>query len=177
MATPEEMRRERLRNDLAEMRRLQDSGVIHVTAAGDPPESYRLNVKVRSIMGPGPTYRGEHDVQVDLPPGYPRTAPQVRMLSMPPPFHPNWFRSGSWCGGDWTDEEHLAHLVLRMVRTLQFDPALTNPGSEANHEAAEWFRRNAHKGLFPCDRTVMPDPSRHRISRRRLELMPDGNQS
>ena len=88
MATPEDIRRERLRSDEAEMRRL-NSDVIRVTATGDPPETYRLRVRVRSIIGPGPTYRGEHEVQIDLPAGYPLLSPpRVKMLTMPPPFHP-----------------------------------------------------------------------------------------
>ncbi|HWN41145.1 MAG TPA: ubiquitin-conjugating enzyme E2 [Thermoanaerobaculia bacterium] len=175
MATPEDIRRERLRSDEAEMRRL-NSDVIRVTATGDPPETYRLRVRVRSIIGPGPTYRGEHEVQIDLPAGYPLLSPpRVKMLTMPPPFHPNWYSGGDWCGGEWNPEERLARHVLRMVRVLQFDPSLTNPDSAANREAADWYRRNQSHGLFPCDRTVLPDPTRGRLTLEpRLQLMPEG---
>lgn len=179
MATPEELRTQRLRNDYAEMRRLHGE-VIRVTAAGDPPASYRLQVRVKTIMGPGPTHRREHEVQVDLPAGYPwNTPPEVRMLTLPPPFHPNWFRNGLWCGGDWNPEESLARHVLRMVQTLQFQLDVTNPGSPANAEAAEWFRRNKEKGLFPCDRSILPDSHSGGVvlfePERRLELLPDSD--
>ncbi|MDP9120423.1 MAG: ubiquitin-conjugating enzyme E2 [Acidobacteriota bacterium] len=187
--TPEELRRERLRNDFKEMQRL-DGEVIRLTAQGDAPERYRLLLRVRSIIGPGPAYRDEHEVQVELGPGYPWGPPQITMLTLPPPFHPNWFRDARWCGGDPAPEESLAQRVLRMVRTLQFDLKITNPNSPANHHAADWYRQrleaqknspqDSRNSLFPCDRKELPDPSRPRLQlekapepRRRLELLPD----
>lgn len=178
MATPEEIRLERLRNDAVETRRLHGD-VLRVTADGETPERYRLLVRVRSIMSPGPTYRGEHEVEVDLPSGYPWSKPQIKLLTLPPPFHPNWFLDGGWCGGTWDPEESLARHVLRMVKTLQFDPEVTNPSSPANREAADWYRRNLETGLFPCDRTPLPNFNRPRLQlqERRLELLASHDES
>lgn len=172
MATPEELRLERLRNDHLEMQRL-DGDVIRVRAEGNPPERYRLLVRVRSIIGPGPEHRLEHEVQVDLRPSYPWSGPpEIRMLTLPVPFHPNWFVGGLWCGGLWNPEEGLAAHVLRMVKTLQFDPEVSNPSSPAYPEAAAWFRRHQRSGFFPCDRTPLPDPTPNRVHLLRLELLP-----
>lgn len=155
MMTPEEMRRERLRNDHSEVRRLHGD-VLSIQAEGSPPHRYRMMLRVKSIIGPGPTYRSEHEVQIDLGAGYPDSQPQVTMVSKPPPFHPNWFVDGRWCSGDWDMEEGLAAFVIRMIRTLRFEPGFTYPGSAANREASDWYVRNRENGLFPCDRTPLP---------------------
>lgn len=180
MVTPEEIRIERLRSDSVEMGRLQRT-FIRVTPYGTPPESYQLTINVRSIIGPGPDYRNEHTVRLQLGSGYPFSRPHLTILTFPPPFHPNWFLDGGWCGGEWQPEESLAQHVLRMIRTLQFDPAVTNPDSPANDKAATWYRRHEHAGLFPCDRTPLPDPSRSRVElevpRRRVVLLSDRSEA
>lgn len=161
--TPEEQRQVRLKNDYEEMKKLHGE-MIRVEAVGDPPEQYSLKVRIRSIIGPDPNYRSEHEIRVELPSGYPRkTAPEIVMVSQPPPFHPNWWADGRWCYGSWNRYELLGHHVLRMVRTLQFDTEITNPGSPANTKAAMWYLRQLRQGLFPCDRQILPDPSESRF--------------
>ena len=79
---------------------------------------------------------------------------------MPQPYHPNWFEGGSWCQitGDSRVSDTLAELVIRMAKTIQFVPAVTNPGSAANGEAAAWWRKNLGKtNYFPCDTTKIPE--------------------
>src|SRR4051812_21225455 len=128
MPTPQEIRRERLLHDQDEMRRIQ-STMIRITSFGSPPERYILTLRVRTIIGPRPDYRAEHRVRVTLPAGYPAKPPEIVMLSQPQPFHPNWWPQGLFCYGSWTMEESLGDHILRMIRTLQFDPEITNPKS------------------------------------------------
>ncbi|MBM3319810.1 MAG: hypothetical protein FJY73_03935 [Candidatus Eisenbacteria bacterium] len=131
---------------------------------GSPPylEEYELAVRVRTIIGPGPSYREEHRIGVRLPPSYPVSPPLIVMKSSPQPFHPNWFADGRWCCGPWT-LEGLGQHVVRMIRTLQFDPEITNPDSPANREANTWYLEHRERGIFPCDRKGLPDPTQSRF--------------
>lgn len=54
--------------------------------------------------------------------------------------------------------ESLGAFVIRMVKSLQFDPDVTNELSPSNAEAKAWYAANKNSGLFPCDRQKLPDP-------------------
>ncbi|MEL6134489.1 MAG: hypothetical protein AAFR59_14095 [Bacteroidota bacterium] len=133
---------------------------------GTPPyvEAYKLTINVRSITDERPTFRNTHTISMELPAAYPRVAPQIIMLTTPPPFHPNWYQVGKWCFGTWDISEGLGHHVIRMIRTLQFDLEITNPDSPANGEANRWFCARRNSGIFPCDSTPLPDPTKSRFS-------------
>jgi hypothetical protein len=107
---------------------------------------------------------------VTMPPTYPFAPPQIVMSTRPQPYHPNWFADGRWCFGTWDVSEGLGHHVLRMIRTLQFDPAISNVASPANREAAAWYQENLQRGLFPCDRTSLPDPTVRAASRKEFRI-------
>jgi ubiquitin-protein ligase len=128
---------------------------------GSPPhvDSYSLTVKVRTIVGPGPHYGNETRLRLDLPAAYPfKAAPVIHALGQPYPYHPNWFADGRWCYGKWAPQEGLGQHVIRMVRILQFDPAITNLNSPANGPATSWWSQMLNRGLFPSDRQILPDP-------------------
>jgi ubiquitin-protein ligase len=167
--SPQQIRRERLESDYEEMCNIRGTLVQWVAEGGAPPhvERYRLTVRVRTIIGPAPTYRDVHELQLALPPSYPNGPPEITMLTRPQPFHVNWFASGKWCFGSWDKVEPLARHVLRMIRTLQFDSAITNVASPANQEAGAWYSANLRRGLFPTDGQELPDPTK-----RRLEIIP-----
>lgn len=162
MSTPQEIRRIRLENDYKEMRNIQGS-IVSFEAKGTPPDEYILTVKVKGIIGPGPDYREEHLLEMKLPASYPASAPEIVMKSHPKPYHPNWFLNGKWCSGDWDMVEGLGHLVVRMIRTLQYDIEITNENSPANTDAKDWYVKNRHRGFFPCDRQTLPDPTKTRF--------------
>jgi len=166
--TPQELRRNKLAADYEEMRAIRGA-VIHWEAThGQRPyfDQYFLRVRVRTIVGPGPDYADEVLLRLDLPPDYPfRSAPVIRVDPGPLPFHPNWFTSGHWCYGDWAPGDGLGFHVIRMVRTLQFEPGMTNLGSIANFEAASWWQSVQNRRYFPSDRQRLPDfTERRRIS-------------
>ena len=163
--TPQEIRKIRLGNDYKQMLNIQNRGVISWEAVeGKPPyvEKYRVTIHVRTITGKrangSPIYRNVSVVTVTLPPDYPNSAPRIVMESSPP-FHPNWFDDSHWCYGSWRVGEALGDHVIRMIKTLQFDPAITNENDAANENAKAWYIAKKRSGLFPCDRTRLPDPS------------------
>lgn len=160
--TPQEQRKIRLQNDYQEMLNIKGNIVDWRTTKGSPPyvEAYELTVRVRTIIGSGPNYRGEHIILIELPANYPIGPPQTSMRTTPQPFHPNWYSSGRWCYGSWDFSESLGHHVIRMIQTLQFNLDITNPNSAANSEANSWFQANQGRSLFPCDNTVLPDPTK-----------------
>jgi Ubiquitin-protein ligase len=164
MPTPQEIRRIRLANDYKQMCNIQGSIISWVPTKGTAPyiEEYKITINVRTIIGVGsstPKYRDSSVVILTLPSNYPMSKPKVVMESLPQPFHPNWFTSKNWCSGEWVKSEALGDHVIRMVKTLQFDPDITNEYSPANTEANSWYKDKKHSGLFPCDRTKLPDPS------------------
>lgn len=164
MATPQEIRRIRLANDYKQMCNIKGNIISWVPTKGTAPyiEEYKITVNVRTITGVRddvPQYRESSVVTVTLPPDYPMKPPKTVMVSSPQPFHPNWFTSKNWCFGTWVMSEALGDHVIRMIKTLQFDLDITNENSPANSEANSWYISKKRSGLFPCDRTRLPDPS------------------
>lgn len=165
--TPSERRKIRLRNDFATMENIRTPWLSWVALRGTPPfvEQYELKLRLRTIIGPRPTYRDTHVIHVSLSPEYPaKAAPLIQMVSDPPPFHPNWFSTGRWCYGTWLVYESLGQHVVRMIQTLQYNKEITNETSLANGEAGRWYMSNLRSGLFPCDSTPLPDPTGAKIS-------------
>lgn len=167
--TPQQIRRERLESDYEEMCNIRGPIVQWAVGGGTVPhvEVYRLTVRVRTVIGPRPEYRDLHELVVSLPPSYPNGPPEITMVTRPQPYHVNWFPSGKWCFGSWDKIEPLGRHVLRMIRTVQFDSAITNVKSPANSDAGRWYTENLARGLFPTDRQELPDPTK-----RRLEILP-----
>ena len=161
MASPQEIRQLRLANDYREMCNVRGPMIAWRATRGVPPhvEAYELTVEVRSITGSGPSYRQRHLLTLELPASYPDAAPSMRMLTSPPPFHPNWWPDGRWCHGSWDFSEGLGHYTVRMIRALRFDPEITNPNSPANGPANAWYQSQARSGLFPSDSQPLPDPT------------------
>ena len=164
MATPQEIRRIRLANDYKQMCNIKGNIISWVATKGTEPyiEEYRITINIRTIIGVGsdaPQYRDSSVVIVTLPPDYPMKPPKTVMISTPQPFHPNWFSTKNWCIGTWIMSEALGDHVIRMVKTLQFDIDITNEHSPANGEANSWYVWKKRSGLFPCDKTKLPDPS------------------
>jgi ubiquitin-protein ligase len=162
MPTSQEIRNIRLKNDYREMCNIRGQIITWRAVEGTPPyvEAYLLRVNVRSIIGKGPDYRDHHDIYIELPANYPAAPPKAEMVSDPVVFHPNWWTDKRWCYGTWDISEGLGHYVIRMIRTLQFDPAITNEDSPANIAAKDWYLSNRRLGIFPCDLQVLPDPER-----------------
>lgn len=125
-----------------------------VGTAGMPPELYRFHYLIRGlyVAADGSILeRNEHLLEVNLSLGYPRRAPQCRMLT--PVFHPN-FDDSSVCIGDfWAASESLDDLIIRIGRMIAYQEY--NTKSPLNGLAAKWAAQNTH--LLPVDaRPVAP---------------------
>src|SRR5713101_114926 len=126
--------------------------------AGLPPELYRFQYLIRGLYvaaGGAILERSEHLLEVNLSLGYPRRAPQCRMLT--PVFHPN-FDDSSVCIGDfWAASESLDDLIGRIGRMIAYQEY--NTKSPLNGLAAKWAAQNAQ--LLPVDpRPVAPPLNR-----------------
>ncbi len=137
------------------LKRFSDWPLIRmVGTAGMPPELYRFQYLVKGLyVAPDGAIveRSDHLLEVNLSLGYPRRAPQCRMLT--PVFHPN-FDDSSVCIGDfWAASEALDDLIIRSGRMLAYQEY--NTKSPLNGLAAKWAAQNSH--LLPVDpRPIAP---------------------
>ena len=129
--------------------------LIQITGtAGMPPEVYRFvyHIKGLAVSPTGEIQeRAQHHLEVNLSLGYPRRAPQCRMLT--PVFHPN-FDDSTVCIGDfWAASEGLDDLIIRIGRMIAYQEF--NTKSPLNGLAAKWSEQHGH--LFPVDtRDIAP---------------------
>jgi ubiquitin-protein ligase len=134
---------------------LQDWPLIQMTGkAGIPPEIYRFTYNLRGLyVSPSGEIleRNTHTMEVNLTLGYPRRAPQCRMLT--PVFHPNFDDSMVCIGDFWAASEGLDDLIIRIGRMIAYQEY--NTKSPLNGLAAKWAAQNTH--LLPIDdRPVAP---------------------
>jgi len=136
-------------------KRLAGWPLVQITGtAGLPPEIYRITYNLRGlyVSNTGEILeRNIHVLEVNLSLGYPRRAPQCRMLT--PVFHPN-FDDATVCIGDfWAASEGLDDLILRIGRMITYQEY--NTKSPLNGLAAKWAAQNTK--LLPIDvRSVAP---------------------
>jgi len=136
--------------------RFTDWPVIRIVGtAGMPPEIYRFQYSLKGlyVAADGSILeRSEHVLEVNLTLGYPRRAPQCRMLT--PVFHPN-FDDASVCIGDfWAASESLDDLIVRIGRMIAYQEY--NTKSPLNGLAAKWAAQNGH--LLPVDAQPVAPP-------------------
>jgi len=126
-----------------------------VGTAGMPPELYRFQYFIRGLyVAPDGAIleRNDHLLEVNLSLGYPRRAPQCRMLT--PVFHPN-FDDSSVCIGDfWAASESLDDLIIRIGRMISYQEY--NTKSPLNGLAAKWAAQNSK--LLPVDARPIAPP-------------------
>jgi len=89
--------------------------------------------------------RDSHMLEVNLTLGYPRRAPQCRMLT--PVFHPNFDESSVCIGDFWAASESLDDLIVRIGRMIAYQEY--NTKSPLNGLAAKWAAE--HTSLLPVD--------------------------
>jgi ubiquitin-protein ligase len=126
-----------------------------VGTAGMPPELYRFEYSLRGLYvatDGSILERNQHLLEVNLTLGYPRRAPQCRMLT--PVFHPN-FDDSSVCIGDfWAASESLDDLIIRIGRMIAYQEY--NTKSPLNGLAAKWAAQNPQ--LLPVDSQPVAPP-------------------
>jgi ubiquitin-protein ligase len=151
-------------------RRLRGWPRITITGkAGMPPELYRFTYRIRGlyVAGSGEILeRDAHVLEVNLSLGYPRRAPQCRMLT--PVFHPNFDDSMVCIGDFWAAAEGLDDLIIRIGRMIAYQEY--NTKSPLNGLAAKWAAQNAH--LLPVDTGVIAPPSERENQARDIPAAP-----
>jgi ubiquitin-protein ligase len=135
--------------------RLANWPLIEITGtAGMPPEIYRFTFHIKGlyVADNGEILeRNLHVLEANLSLGYPRRAPQCRMLT--PVFHPNFNESMACIGDFWAAAEGLDDLVIRIGRMIAYQEY--NTKSPLNGLAAKWAAQNAN--LLPIDtRNIAP---------------------
>ena len=163
-------RNERLALDYREMLKIQDRPYLSwIPIKGEPPyvEEYLLTVRVRTyaLRAQGGRYTvGAVDrrvIKVTLRDSYPNVAPYIKMLDIPPAFHPLWYSKGSYCPCEpWRSDEPLREYVKRMISELMYEPDMTDISAPANYKALDWYmRRRGDSSLFPSDKTELSENS------------------
>jgi ubiquitin-protein ligase len=160
---PSPRTRRLLADEQALEQRLRDWPRIRITGkAGLPPEIYRFTYNIRGlyVSGSGEILeRDSHLLEVNLSLGYPRRAPQCRMLT--PVFHPNFDDSMVCIGDFWAASEGLDDLIIRIGRMIAYQEY--NTKSPLNGLAAKWAAQNAH--MLPVDpRTIAPPDGHGEVS-------------
>jgi hypothetical protein len=121
-----------------------------------PPELYRVTYHVKGlyVSASGEILeRDLHEMEVNLSLGYPRRAPQCRMLT--PLFHPNFDETTVCIGDFWAASEGLDDLVMRVARMIAYQEY--NIKSPLNGFAAKWAAE--HASLLPVDDRVLTPPT------------------
>jgi hypothetical protein len=117
---------------------------------GAPPEKYQVEFLVTSLQKDLATQalrtHNAFVAEIVLTAGYPRLAPQCRMLT--PVFHPNIAPHAICIGDHWAAGESLPNLVVRIGEMLAFQSY--NLKSPLDGEAARWVEMNKEK--LPLDR-------------------------
>ena len=161
MADQRALRELRLINEYHELMSISGS-VIHIEPLGNAPyEKYRITFNLRTVISPAPAYRDKTVCMLTIPPGYPEVVPKIAVeeSSKPQPWHPNWYRGGTWCFGYWTKEESLVNYIYRCAKTIQFSPEFTDakPDAAANKDAIAFWNANKNKsGVIPSDTKKLP---------------------
>jgi len=130
--------------------------IIQITGkAGVPAEIYRVTYGVRGLyVGSGGEIleRDTHLLEINLTLGYPRRAPQCRMIT--PVFHPNFDDSVVCIGDFWAASEGLDDLIIRIGRMIAYQEY--NTKSPLNGLAAKWAAQNPQ--LLPVDARPIAPP-------------------
>jgi len=146
----------RLRRLQSDFEKLQDYVRRHpriklLSTQGDPPESYQLEYRLRSLRRVDEDLKEvkAHQVEITLPGSYPRLPPLCRMLT--PIFHPNIAPHAICIGDHWSAGEPLWGIVARIGEMIAYQSY--NTKSPLNGEAARWVAENEER--LPLDPVSM----------------------
>lgn len=137
------IRRRRLQADHARITKAfaNDPHIRVLKVTGAPPDRYQIEYSVLglALQGDRVVKKKRHLAEIYLTSGYPRQAPQCRMLT--PNFHPNIDPNAICVGDHWAAGESLANLIVRIAEIISYQSY--NTKSPLNGEAARWCEENA----------------------------------
>lgn len=119
---------------------------IEPTGGGLPPESYRVEFRLRGLYlrGEQPDYRDLHQVEITLPRQYPSEKPYV--VPREPIFHPN-IRDYFCIADYWAAGTTLADVIVKLGDMIQW--RTYNVASPLDAIAAKWAVEQKSSELFP----------------------------
>jgi len=115
-----------------------------ILADGQPPDRYRILYNINGfdvaedVERPG-KQRDKHILEIELGLGYPRLAPQLRLLT--PIFHPNFINNDVCAQDIYAASEGLDDLIIRIGRMIAYQEY--NIRSPLNAFAAKWASENS----------------------------------
>jgi len=156
----------RLRAEYQAMQEFRSRVVTwRVVGTSDPPDTYEVTYHLRSVVGfdgDTPIYRSQHQVEIYLPPDYPRSPPVVNMISQPYVLHPNIFTSGRVCIEDrWKPIGMYLDTICELVGQL-IAYQKVNIRSPANSDPVllAWVEANCDDStVIPTDHAQIRLPS------------------
>jgi ubiquitin-protein ligase len=158
------VREERLYADYRAIQRFRSRVMTYeVISTTDPPEAYRIYYNLKSLVGLDggvPRFKTGHEIEIRYPSGYPRGKPIVRIVSTPPPLHPNIWRDrrvcieDRWIPGIGIPLDGICELVGKIVAYQEY-----NLASAANRDSAlaVWVQGNEHKLPLDNSQIRLPD--------------------
>jgi ubiquitin-protein ligase len=156
--TPLTMRLEREQKELQAVK--QDSTILEIHAAGDPPDVYHFIFHGKSLVPAdnedGVAIGDLQECEIKLGAGFPRTRPEVHWLS--PIVHPN-ISGGGVCMGNFAANWN-PNFTLSMLVEVLWDMArmaIFNPHSAYGREARMTWEQMDRKFHFPVDRRPLRD--------------------
>jgi ubiquitin-protein ligase len=142
------------------------SQVMTWTTAGqnNPPDVYRITYNLRSIIGfinGQPQYYTGFTVEIRFPPDYPRSKPDIQLVSTPHPFHPNIWVQGRFCiegGQHWIPGigVPLDSLCQMLGEVIAYQTYNLRSPANADQIMAQWIKTNATR--LPVDPTPIRLP-------------------
>jgi hypothetical protein len=125
--------------------------------ASNPADTYCITYRLRSIVGlenGKPLYQSEHQVEIHLPPKYPRCPPTVRVTTRPFVLHPNVYRSGRVCIEDrWKPVGMYLDTICELVgQLIAYQKMNLQSPANPNSELIKWIGINRHNSaMIPTD--------------------------
>lgn len=123
--------------------------------AANPPDRYRVVFNISGVQWDEarqcPVETKHHEIEIFLPPEYPRDKPKC--IALTPVFHPNF---GDFiCIGDfWVAGMTLSDIILQIGNMIQY--RTYNIRSPLNAVAARWAKENAR--FFPIGNQELMKP-------------------
>jgi ubiquitin-protein ligase len=139
----------RLYNDSREVseRFAEHPHIVIQELTGDPPDHYKIEYRIRGLTERGGKIATaeRHVAELILTSEYPRCEPMCRMLT--PVFHPNISCNVICIADNWTADQSLADVIIRIGEMIAYQNY--NTQSPRNGEAANWAKKHADR--FPID--------------------------
>lgn len=149
----------RCQNDVVLLRQLMKPGVCAMaTNATNTVIQVTLNVPTFIVpqgTAISPALSRRHVLDVLFPRDYPYAKPIVRFHDASKrAAHPNVFRSGNFCIGEWEGEptkntDSILGVMERCIEAMSFCDRQVNLNSPASNEWIRFYERKRDEGCFP----------------------------